>query len=149
MAAIFGSSGIHGSHPSALHCSGQPPPKLELGMRRQRQRQKTNKQARKLQATLVRNSAQRLTDSLTGVECRATSVAKNKDRGAATGFLLAQEYWLQSHHFTISWIQYHHFQVSLSSSYFKEKPSSPILCIQFSSSNDQVAQAFFAILSSS
>ena len=34
------------------------------------------KQARKLQATLVRNSAQRLSDSLTGVKCRATSVAK-------------------------------------------------------------------------
>ena len=30
-----------------------------------------------LEATLVRNSAQRLTDSLTGVKCRATSVAKN------------------------------------------------------------------------
>ena len=29
-----------------------------------------------LEATLVRNSAQRLTDSLTGVKCRATSVAK-------------------------------------------------------------------------
>ena len=35
------------------------------------------KQARKLQATLVRNSAHRLTYSLTGVKCRATSVAKN------------------------------------------------------------------------
>ena len=34
-------------------------------------------QARKLQATLVRNSAQRLSDSLTGVKCRATSIAKN------------------------------------------------------------------------
>ena len=30
-----------------------------------------------LEATLVRNSAQRLTHSLTGVKCRATSVAKN------------------------------------------------------------------------
>ena len=37
----------------------------------------STKQARKLQATLVRNSAQRLSDSLTGVKCRATSVAKN------------------------------------------------------------------------
>ena len=35
------------------------------------------KQARKLQATLVRNSVHRLTYSLTGVKCRATSVAKN------------------------------------------------------------------------
>ena len=34
MAAIFGSSGIHGSHPSALHCSGEPPSKLETGMSR-------------------------------------------------------------------------------------------------------------------
>ena len=34
-------------------------------------------QACKLQATLVRNSAHRLTYSLTGVKCRATSVAKN------------------------------------------------------------------------
>ena len=33
------------------------------------------KQARKLQATLVQNY-DRLTDSLTGVKCRATSVAK-------------------------------------------------------------------------
>ena len=30
-----------------------------------------------LEATLVRNSADPLTDSLTGVKCRATSVAKN------------------------------------------------------------------------
>ena len=42
------------------------------------------KQARKLQATLVRNSAQRLSDSLTGVKCRATSVAKNGLRQTAT-----------------------------------------------------------------
>ena len=40
-------------------------------------REAINKQARKLQATLVQNSAQRLSDSLTGVKCRATSVAKN------------------------------------------------------------------------
>ena len=40
------------------------------------QEQLLQKQARKLQATIVRNSAQRLTDSLTGVKCRATSVAK-------------------------------------------------------------------------
>ena len=32
-----------------------------------------------LEATLVRNSADPLTDSLTGVKCRATSVAKNTD----------------------------------------------------------------------
>ena len=39
LAAIFGSSGIHGSHPSALHCSGQPPSQIgDGGMRRQRQR---------------------------------------------------------------------------------------------------------------
>ena len=38
---------------------------------------KSIKQARKLQATLVRNY-DRLTDSLTGVKCRATSVAKNQ-----------------------------------------------------------------------
>ena len=37
------------------------------------------KQARKLQATLVRNYDP-LTDSLTGVKCRATSVAKNLAR---------------------------------------------------------------------
>ena len=36
-------------------------------------------QARKLQATLVRNY-DRLTDSLTGVKCRATSVAKNGEK---------------------------------------------------------------------
>ena len=36
------------------------------------------KQARKLQATLVRNY-DRLTYSLTGVKCRAISVAKNID----------------------------------------------------------------------
>ena len=35
-----------------------------------------DKQARKLQATLVRNY-HRVTHSLTGVECRATSVAKD------------------------------------------------------------------------
>ena len=32
-----------------------------------------------LGATLVRNSADPLTDSLTGVKCRATSVAKNQN----------------------------------------------------------------------
>ena len=36
-------------------------------------------QARKLQATLVQNY-HRLTDSLTGVKCRATSVAKKHQR---------------------------------------------------------------------
>ena len=39
------------------------------------------KQARKLQATLVRNY-DRPTDSLTGVKCRATSVAKNDRRNS-------------------------------------------------------------------
>ena len=34
-------------------------------------------QARKLQATLARNYDSLITDSLTGVKCRATSVAKN------------------------------------------------------------------------
>ena len=38
----------------------------------------TNKLA-SLEATLVRNSAQRLTYLLTGVKCRATSVAKNSN----------------------------------------------------------------------
>ena len=37
-----------------------------------------NKQARKLQARL--EGPHSLTDSLTGVKCRATSVAKNKQR---------------------------------------------------------------------
>ena len=41
--------------------------------------QEKMKQARKLQATLVRNYDP-LTDSLTGVKCRATSVAKNLAR---------------------------------------------------------------------
>ena len=41
----------------------------------ERQRRITKKQARKLQATLVRNHDP-LNDSLTGVKCRATSVAK-------------------------------------------------------------------------
>ena len=58
MAAIFGSSGIHGSHPSALHCSGQPPPKLEVGMRRQRQKtnKKTKTEAPQLVSYLLKNT---------------------------------------------------------------------------------------------
>ena len=40
-------------------------------------RNNNNNKLASLEATLVRNSADPLTDSLTGVKCRATSVAKN------------------------------------------------------------------------
>ena len=48
-----------------------------------------------LEATLVRNSAHSLTDSLTGVRCRATSVAKNINWDIIKFFFVESVGWKQ------------------------------------------------------